>query len=49
MKIISKISNKVMRITSAFALMLAVSSITNMCFYWVHQPNVPDELKKYEV
>jgi len=41
-------SHRLMGIMSAFALMLAVTSVSNLCFFWVHQPDVPDGLKEYE-
>ena len=47
-KVIGKASHKLMGIASALALMLAVVSVSNLCFFWVHQPDVPDGLKKYE-
>ena len=43
-----KVSHKLMSITSAFALMLAVTSVSNLCFFWLHQPEVPSSLKEYE-
>jgi len=47
-KVMGKASHKLMGIASALALMLAVISVSNLCFFWVHQPDVPSELKKYE-
>lgn len=30
----------------ALALMLAVQSVTSTCFFCMHQPDVPEELRK---
>jgi len=43
-KIFNTVLHKIMTVTSAFALTLALMSITNLCFFWLHQPDVPSEL-----
>ena len=47
-KTISKLMLSLSTIVSSFALFLAVSSVTQACFCFVHQPEIPDGLKKYE-
>jgi hypothetical protein len=47
--ILNKVLKKTMTITSSFALTLALMSITNLCFFWLHQPDVPSELMEKTV
>ena len=39
----------IMRLFSGLAMSLAVSSVTSACHFFTYQPDVPEELKKYEV
>jgi cyclic lactone autoinducer peptide len=41
-----KITHRAMSILPMLAVMVAVSSANTTCFYFLHQPDVPDELKK---
>ena len=45
-KIIGKLSRRALGLLPKMALSLAVSSVSVACFYWFHQPDVPEELKK---
>jgi cyclic lactone autoinducer peptide len=44
-----KVFRTVFTLISALALTVAVNSVSMACFFFVHQPDVPDGLKKYEV
>jgi cyclic lactone autoinducer peptide len=44
-----KIFRTAFTLISAMALAVAVNSVSSACFFFVHQPDVPDGLKKYEV
>ena len=39
---------RVMGTVPALAMVLAVFSVTTPCHFFVHQPDVPNELKEYE-
>ena len=39
-----QISKKLSGVIPALALMLALQSASSACFYFLHQPDVPDEL-----
>jgi cyclic lactone autoinducer peptide len=39
---------KLASIVPAFALLLAVSSAAAPCYFFLHQPELPDALKKYD-
>ena len=43
-KLIGKLSHKALGVLPMLALMLAVSSAEAACFFWFHQPDVPEEL-----
>ncbi len=45
-KIIGKLSRRALGFIPMMALALAVSSVSIACFFWFHQPDVPNELKK---
>lgn len=39
-----RLSRKIGGILPALALILAAQSVTSACFYFLHQPDVPEEL-----
>jgi len=39
----------ILKIVPALAMILAVSSVAAPCHFFTHQPDVPEELKKYEI
>lgn len=41
---LSSIMRKISGIVPALALMLAMQSASATCFYWLHQPDIPEEL-----
>lgn len=40
-----QLAKKLMGVVPALALMLAVQSVSSTCFYCLHQPDVPEELR----
>jgi cyclic lactone autoinducer peptide len=46
-KSISKLVRKLMGFVPALAMALAVASVVAPCHFFLYQPNVPDDLKKY--
>lgn len=41
---IDKFKRRLMSIVPAIALALALQSVSATCFFWFHQPDVPEEL-----
>jgi cyclic lactone autoinducer peptide len=43
-----KIVTKVLTVASALAMLIAVGSVAQACWFFVRQPDIPDGLKKFE-
>jgi cyclic lactone autoinducer peptide len=44
----SKVLKKLASVVPALAFLLAVSSAAAPCYFFLHQPDLPEGLKKYE-
>lgn len=43
-----KMIRRLMSIVPSLAMVMAVSSVASACHFFLHQPDVPEGLKKYE-
>ena len=44
-----KLLNSILGIVPALAIALAITSVSAPCHFVLYQPDVPEELKRYEV
>lgn len=47
MKAVKKLLMKYCSSLAALALLISVGTVTQACFWWFHQPKVPEGLSKY--